>query len=71
MKNGTDFTIFKVARVVNLKLIFTDYFLYFVSTNQVMKNPTPKLRQTTVISKKPGFLTEKLKTLTSSNYHRV
>ena len=31
-----------------------------------MQNPIPKLRQTSVISKKPGFLSEKLKTLTSS-----
>ena len=31
-----------------------------------MQNPIPKLRQTSIISKKPGFLSEKLKTLTSS-----
>ena len=36
-----------------------------------MQNPIPKLRQTFVISKKPGFFSEKLKTLTSSNYHKV
>ena len=36
-----------------------------------MKNPIPELRQTSIISKKPGFLSEKLETLTSSNYHRV
>ena len=30
----------------------------------------PKLRQTPIISKKPGFLAKKLKTLTSSNYLR-
>ena len=36
-----------------------------------MQNPIPKLRQTSVVSKKPSFLSEKLKTLTSSNYHRV
>ena len=30
----------------------------------------PKLRQTSIISEKPGFLSEKLKTLTSSNHHR-
>ena len=35
-----------------------------------MQNPMPKLRQTSIISKKPVFLSEKLKTLTSSNYHR-
>ena len=62
----------KVARVVNLKLVFTDYFVFKVgSTNQVMQNPIPKLRRTSIISKEPGFLSEKLKTLTSSHYHRV
>ena len=35
-----------------------------------MQNLIPKLRQTFIISKKPGFLSEKSKTLTSSNYHR-
>ena len=32
-----------------------------------MQNQIPKLRHTVIISKKPGFLTEKLKTLTSFN----
>ena len=32
---------------------------------------TTKLRETSIILKKPGFLFEKLKTLTSSNYHRI
>ena len=36
-----------------------------------MQNSLPKLRQTSPISKKPGFLSERLKILTSSNYHRV
>ena len=45
-------------------------FLQFSSTNQVMQNLIPKLRETSIISKKPVFLSEKLKTLTSSNYHR-
>ena len=44
---------------------------WFLQTNKVMQNPIPKLRQTSIISKKPRFLSEKLKTLTSSNYHRV
>ena len=35
-----------------------------------MQNLIPKLRQTSIISKKPDFLSEKLKTLTSSKYHR-
>ena len=45
--------------------------IFFGSTNQVMQNPMPKLRQTSIISKKPGLLSEELKTLTSSNFHRV
>ena len=62
----------KVARAANLKLGFTDQSsLQPGSTNEVTHNPIPKSRQTSIISKKPGFLPEKLKTLTSSNYHRV
>ena len=53
--------------MVNLKLVLTDVG----GIDQVMQNLIPKLRQTSIISKKPGFLSEKLKTLTSSNYHRV
>ena len=30
-------------------------FLKFGSTNQVMQNPIPKLRQTSIIPKKPSF----------------
>ena len=36
-----------------------------------MQNPIPNLRQDSIISKKPGYFSEKLKTLMSSNYHRV
>ena len=36
-----------------------------------MHNPIPKLGQTSIISKKPGFLSEKIENLTSSNYDRV
>ena len=36
-----------------------------------MQNLIPKFRESPIISKKPGNLTEKLKILTSSNYHRV
>ena len=32
-----------------------------------MQNPIPKFRQSPIISEKPGYLSEKLKTLTSSN----
>ena len=36
-----------------------------------MQNLIPKFRQNSIISGKPGYLFEKLKTLTCSNYHRV
>ena len=34
-----------------------------------MQNPVPKLRQSSIISDKLGYLSENLKTLTSSNYN--
>ena len=34
-----------------------------------MQNPKKKFRQTSVVSEKPGILSEKLKTWTSSNYY--
>ena len=37
----------------------------------VIQNPIPKFRQSSIISVKPGYLSEKLKILTSSNYHKV
>ena len=36
-----------------------------------MQNPIPKFRQNSIISEKPGYFSKKLKTLTSSNYHKV
>ena len=36
-----------------------------------MQNPLSKLKLTSIIFKKPGFLSEKSRTFTSSNYHRV
>ena len=36
-----------------------------------MQNPQIKFRQSSIISEKPGYLSEKLKALTSSNYDRV
>ena len=36
-----------------------------------MRNPIKKFRQKSIVFEKPGFLPEKLKTLTSSSYHRV
>ena len=60
-----------MAHVVNLELVFADRFFIFVSTNQVMQNLTLKLRQTSIISTKPRFMSEKLEILTSFNYHTV
>ena len=60
----------ETKREINLKLVYGLIFLYG-STNHVMQNLISKLRQTCLISKKPGFLSEKLKTLTSSNYHSL
>ena len=36
-----------------------------------MQNPIFKFRESSIISEKLGYLSEKLKTLTSSNYHNV
>ena len=46
-------------------------FLQLGITNQVIQNLIPRFRQSPIIFEKPGFLSEKLKTLTSSNYHKV
>ena len=51
--------------MVKFKLVLL-IFLYFGTTNQVMQNPIPKLRQSSIIFSKSGFSSEKLKTLTSS-----
>ena len=36
-----------------------------------MQNLIPKFGQISIVSEEPGYLSEKLKTLVSSNYHRV
>ena len=36
-----------------------------------MEDPVLKFGQSSIIFEKPGYLSENLKTLTSSNYHRV
>ena len=36
-----------------------------------MQNPKQKFRQSSIVFEKPGFLFQKLRTLTGSNYHRV
>ena len=35
-----------------------------------MQNPIQKFRQSSIVFEKPGILSEKLKTLTNSNYNR-
>ena len=45
--------------------------LQFGNTNQIMQNPIDLFRQGPIIYEKLGYLSEKLKTLTSSNYHKV
>ena len=59
--------------MVNTKLIFCRvFFLYFDNTdNQVIQNPIPTFRQSSVISEKRGYFFEELKILTSSTHHRV
>ena len=36
-----------------------------------MQNSIPKFRQSSIISEKPGYLSEKLKILSSPYYNRV
>ena len=36
-----------------------------------MENPIPKSRQSSTITETSGYLSEKLKTLTSSNYQSI
>ena len=61
----------KMARAVHIKLAFKGWFFYdliiLINTNYVMQNPIPNFRQSSIISEKPGYVTEKLKTLASSN----
>ena len=46
-------------------------FLQFINTNQFVQNSLPKFRQSSIVSEKPGSLSEELKTLSSSNYYKV
>ena len=38
--------------------------------NKSLEKLLQKIRQSSIVFKKPGFLSKKLKTFTSSNYHR-
>ena len=42
--------------------------LKFDNTDQIMQHPIPKLRQSSIISEKPGYFSETLQILMSSNY---
>ena len=62
----------KVAGKVKLTLAFMEwFFLQLGNTDQVIQNSIPTFRQSSIISEKPGYLSEKMKTLTSSNYYKV
>ena len=41
------------------------------TNNQVIQNSEHKFTQRSIISEKPGYLSKTLKTLTSSNCHKV
>ena len=67
---------FKVAHVVNTKLVFRDWFSFIKNDNsnqiiQIMQNPILKFRQRSIISEKVDYLSKNLRTLTSYNYHRL
>ena len=50
----------KVARVVNIKLIFYGLILlWFDNTNKVMQNPIQKFRQSSIVFEKPVFFYQK------------
>ena len=61
----------EVACVVKLELVFMEWFFYSLVIHQVIQNSMSKFRQSSAISEKPGYLSEKLKTLTCSGYHKV
>ena len=62
---------FKVACMVNLKLGFMAWFLYyFIIPIKQCKIPY-KLYKSSIVFEKPGILSKKLKTFRSSNYPRV
>ena len=68
---GTGSCKFKVARVVKKNWVLWSDFSKFINTDQVIQNSTSKFRQSSIISENPDYLSEKLKTLTCSNYHKV
>ena len=70
--SSATFSRLRATRVVNSKLPFTGLFFYsLIILIKLCKIRYLKVSQSSNISKKPGYLSEKLKNLTSSNYHKV
>ena len=62
----------KVARMVNIKLFFMDWFYYdLIILIKQCKIPYKNLDKAPLFSRNLFFFSEKLKMLTNSNYHRV
>ena len=58
--------------MVNIKLGFTDQlFCNLIMLIKGCKIPYKNLDKSSIVFKKPGILSEKLNTLTSSNYNRL
>ena len=61
----------EVACMINLKLDFTDWFFYNLIVLITLYKIQHLNQDKAIISKELGNLSEKLKTLTSSNHHRL
>ena len=61
----------EVACMINLKLDFTDWFFYNLIVLITLYKIQHLNRDKAIISKELGNFSGKLKTLTSSNYHRL
>ena len=62
----------KLAHEVNMKLGFMDWFFYnLIALIKQCKILLKKFRQSSVVFKKSGILSEKLKALMSSYYYRL
>ena len=54
------------------KIVFYGLILLqFDNSNQIMQDQIQKLRQSSTVFEKPVILSGKVKTLTSSNYHKL
>ena len=54
------------------KIVFYGLILLqFDNSNQIMQDQIQKLRQSSIVFEKPVILSGKVKTLTSSNYHKL